>query len=1127
MTSSFAQTTIPDTAALPASAADTSKPGFLWRVHQVGSGQPNTVARAEAQLSGLLGDNIADPGAQGAADAAGTAPSPANAPIEFPVSNLINFDQAGGSNGNFTPDEQMPGIPGTGGGTDNIAAEVLTWLDLPAGEVAMGVNSDDGFRVLIGGANPSDKFGTPVGEFDGGRGAADTIFRFTLPKAGLYAARLVWFEGGGGANVEWFTQKADGTKVLVNDSANGGVKAYRAISGGAAVAVVSSVSPNINQTGVAPNAKISASLEDGSSPIDAATVKLSLDGTPLNVTATKNGSVTTITYTPPSFYAQASKHTASLSYTEGGVTKTKTWNFQVANYGILPASAKVTPDTSKPGFVWNVFANSAATATTNQRTEDALAGLLKDTDGNLLPNNADPAAKGVALANAAAPNPANAPIHFEIDTVINLDQAGGSSSGNFTPDEQMPGVPATDGSTDGIAAEIITYIDLPAGVATMGVNSDDGFRTVAGNALDVFGSIFLGEFDAGRGAADTIFSFVVQEAGVYAFRTIWNEGGGGANIEWFTVKEDGTKVLLNDTAKGGFKTYRALVGGTPPYIKSVTPGPVPRQINQPVSAVTLILVDGSATVDENSIALKIDGKPATISKARSGNSVNVTFTPTELFLPDQKHNAEISYKDSAGNNRTQQWTLRNVRNLVLPAPKVTENFDSYPEGSVPTGWTAINFTDTGTAGEDLDDLNSDSYKGWIVVSRSRVESLKSRIFNTPTGLFFNGQEITTDTLSGGNLLYAESDVRGGNQVQFITTKAFDLSAITNVLVSFSSLYEQNQDSTGTLEYSVDGGTTWKPVVIYIDIADGSGSDVKYNPDGTVDAVATLTGTNADTANWTDNGVAKGDKYGDALLTPITQALGDYIAPRINDNNTIDKRIEVFALPEAGRKSDVRLRFAQLGTGSWYFGVDNLAFYESPIIPASVGGDQPSLTIAKAANNQITLSWTGGTGPFLVQKKSSLADAAWANVVTTANRSVDVANVGQAAFFRIQDGAAATVQQFQAILNGANERPTPVDTTATGVGTFSLEGNTLTYDIVYSGLSSAASAGHIHGPADANSAADVLIGFSPGPTGTSGRLTGTLTLNDAQKAHVVGGMTYANIHTGNFGGGEIRGQILAK
>src|SRR5438477_302403 len=90
--------------------------------------------------------------------------------------------------------------------TDNLAAEVLTYLDLPAGKNTIGVNSDDGFRMTIGGPNPGDHFAVVnVGEYDAGRAAADTIFSFVVPQAGIYATRLIWENGGGDANIEWFS----------------------------------------------------------------------------------------------------------------------------------------------------------------------------------------------------------------------------------------------------------------------------------------------------------------------------------------------------------------------------------------------------------------------------------------------------------------------------------------------------------------------------------------------------------------------------------------------------------------------------------------------------------------------------------------------------------------------------------------------------------------------------------------------------------------------------------------------------------------------------------------------------------------------------------------------------------
>src|SRR5688572_29942727 len=141
-----AQINIPSANALPVTAADTGKPGFVWRVHQVAGSQPTTLARTEAQLAGQLGENVADPDAQGAASGPATPANPPNAPIQFVIPTVINLNQAEGGAGNFPEDGLMPGIPGTGTSTDNIAAEILTWLELPAGEISVGVNSDDGFR---------------------------------------------------------------------------------------------------------------------------------------------------------------------------------------------------------------------------------------------------------------------------------------------------------------------------------------------------------------------------------------------------------------------------------------------------------------------------------------------------------------------------------------------------------------------------------------------------------------------------------------------------------------------------------------------------------------------------------------------------------------------------------------------------------------------------------------------------------------------------------------------------------------------------------------------------------------------------------------------------------------------
>lgn len=332
-----AQVTIPSTYVLPSSAADTTKPGFVWRFHQVTGGQNNSLAFTEAQLAGLEGDNIADPAAQGIAIAPGVAPNPITAPITFEISTVINVDKIAGGHGNFTPDDQMPGIDPAATFTDNLAAEVLTYLDLPAGTNTFGVNSDDGFRMTIGGANPSDHFAAVnVGQFDGGRGAADTIFTFVVPQAGIYATRLIWENGGGDANVEWFSVLPDGvTDVLINDiNTPGYVKAYRAVTT-AGQTYPSVFLPAPGDLAVSPDAPVKIVLVDGSKPVVPATVQLIIDGVAVSGTVGKTNNETTIFYKPAGLWPSASTHAGRLVYSDNGTpakTTTNDWSFTVITY---------------------------------------------------------------------------------------------------------------------------------------------------------------------------------------------------------------------------------------------------------------------------------------------------------------------------------------------------------------------------------------------------------------------------------------------------------------------------------------------------------------------------------------------------------------------------------------------------------------------------------------------------------------------------------------------------------------------------------------------------------------------------------------------------------------------------
>ena len=72
--------------------------------------------------------------------------------------------------------------------------------------------------------------------------------------------------------------------------------------------------------------------------------------------------------------------------------------------------------------------------------------------------------------------------------------------------------------------------------------------------MDLFSPILAVGHDYGtHGTRDKLYHVVAEEAGAYAFRTVWFERGGGSSIELFTVNDDGEKVLLNSA--GSVKTY--------------------------------------------------------------------------------------------------------------------------------------------------------------------------------------------------------------------------------------------------------------------------------------------------------------------------------------------------------------------------------------------------------------------------------------------------------------------------------------------------------------------------------------------------------------------------------------------
>jgi hypothetical protein len=154
-------------------------------------------------------------------------------------------------------------------------------------------------------------------------------------------------------------------------------------------------------------------------------------------------------------------------------------------------------------------------------------------------------------------------------------------------------------------------------------------------------------------------------------------------------------------------------------------------------------------------------------------------------------------------------------------------------------------------------------------------------------------------------------------------------------------------------------------------------------------------------------------------------------------------------------------------------------------------------------------------------------------------------LGALAFMLVLPSQAAIIQ-YWTVLNGANEVPSNAST-ATGTATAILDDVALELfvNVSFSGLSSAATAAHIHCCVGAGVNAGVAVGLTAFPGVTSGNYSRLFDLTDstiynatfvannggttasaraALLAALGAGNTYVNIHNATFPGGEIRGQL---
>ena len=658
-----------------ATGVDKTKPGFTLRAVQVDHttdvNGSVSIAQAERLLHGDLGDNTADLTLY------------TGAGKTYAEANVINYNAASGNAGDYVDDgtvangsaaPNFPGLPGTAAresGNDDIAVEVLTYIDFPkAGGYKIIVNSDDGFRTTFS-ANPREVLNSTIlGQFDAGRGAADSTLLLFVTTPGIYPVRTLWFQGGGGANFELSAVNTDGVAALVNDSTTpGALKAYR-VNNGTEPAAVSFIDPPVGSgRSVTPAAPIVVEITDGAAAVGA--IKFNINGTDATPIVTKSGKVSKAVYTPSPLLPVNSKITLIVSFPDGTTTYSGTTTFNTTGGVAVPASVALKAadvDKTKAGFLiktWQVNITESGAGHNGPGNSTQVGEIFAHKQWGW-PNVADV---------AAFTGPGGS---FVETGVLNYNGSSGNA-GSFLDDgtsggtaPNMPGINGNaalpDAGIDDYALEIRTVLDLQPGTYEMGVNSDDGFRLIVGDGKEAYTfPMVAGEFNGGRGADQwgfTRFSVVIKTAGLYPFRMIFEEGGGGNNVEWFTIKKpwlpgDLSKVLINDTANGGVKAYQYPINSTgPTYVKSFSPArssngtDASRGRAGSDATVGAVLVDGSTPVDTATVSLKVNGAAVTATVTKAGTDTTVSYKPAAGFAQGSKNTVDLTFGD-----RTVSWAF--------------------------------------------------------------------------------------------------------------------------------------------------------------------------------------------------------------------------------------------------------------------------------------------------------------------------------------------------------------------------------------------------------------------------------------------------------------------------------------
>ncbi len=513
----------------------------------------------------------------------------------------------------------------------------------------------------------------------------------------------------------------------------------------------------------------------------------------------------------------------------------------------------------------------------------------------------------------------------------------------------------------------------------------------------------------------------------------------------------------------------------------------------PGALLSVTLADGTSPLNTNSVLFSYDGSPVSPVIQQSGGNTTVQYQPPGLMPALSQHSYQVAFNNTGGAtpNTTNQYafTVAPYANVDLGPPLYLETFDEVAEGALPAGWSVENFTDYDIVpGDDPNNFHSDTFLNWAVVSRSNVTNWFTvtpdgadflPIFNVAPNQVINNSVVTN--LVSTNFIIAVSDrssdgTYNEKQIDYLFTSDYDLSGKTNVYLSFNNIYVQNQNNIASVEYSINGGTTWLPALYLLD-----GPDILFDSAGNIDASNTFATVHADVPNVDANSVNNG-YYGQyiGVKSDLWSTLAPFLSARGNDDQTGSKRVEIIRLAQADNQPAVRFRMAMAGVYGWYFGIDDFGLYSvaSASPPLLASAPTPSAqTVAVGNSATISIASPLGLGPFTYQWRQNGTNLPGKTAQSLAFPDVSLSAAGSYDVVVTGAGGSVTSPPPAAVLTVVNPA-----VFVTGQWDFLLGDLTATYgaDLQYNGTEGDTTFGTTtsFGLPDINGAPTTVMHFTP-------------------------------------------------